>query len=76
MLVFIILLFSRGYSHLPQYIAEKLLDINENGTFSNPPTNAKDRLKQDDELFQRARLVNSGFFMQIILGGTSLLYIM
>ena len=26
------------------------------------------RMKQDDEIFERTRLVNCGFFMQVILG--------
>ena len=52
-----------------QYIAEKLLSINERGTFSNPPpVDQAKRLAQDNELFHRARLVNTGYFMQIILG--------
>lgn len=47
------------------------MDINENGTFSFPlPKDEKKRLAQDDEIFNRARLVNCGFFLQIILGGT------
>lgn len=65
--------FSSRYrsSPLSQYIADKILNINENGTYSNPPSvNAIDRKKQDDEIFQRARLVNCGYFMHIILGGT------
>jgi hypothetical protein len=53
-----------------QYIAQKLLNINENGTFVFPPLqDEKARLVQDDEIFNRARLVNCGFFLQIILGG-------
>ncbi|KAI0060307.1 heme peroxidase [Artomyces pyxidatus] len=51
------------------FIAEKILSINERGNLSNPPPSDKEqRLAQDDEIFQRARLVNTGFFMQIILG--------
>lgn len=49
------------------YIAEKLLTLNENGTFEWPVTEQQ-RLAQDDEIFQRTRLVNCGFFMNIILG--------
>ncbi|KAF9465406.1 heme peroxidase [Collybia nuda] len=61
----LLVLLSRNHN----YIAEKLLDINENGTFSNPPpTNPVNRKKQDDEIFHRTRLVNCGYFMQIILG--------
>lgn len=51
------------------YIADKMLAINEHGKFHAPETlEAPGRLAQDDELFARARLVNCGFFMQIILG--------
>ncbi|KIY52209.1 heme peroxidase [Fistulina hepatica ATCC 64428] len=50
------------------YIADKLLNINERGTYKVPvPTDDKKRLDQDDEIFQRTRLINCGFFMQIIL---------
>lgn len=53
----------------PKYIAEKILDINENGNLSSPPPkDEKLRLAQDDEIFHRARLVNCGYFMHIILG--------
>lgn len=52
-----------------QYIAKKLLDINERKSFTNPPPEDKGkRRQQDNELFHRARLVNCGYFMQIILG--------
>jgi linoleate 10R-lipoxygenase len=51
------------------YIAEKILNINENGNFSSPPPEDKKlQLAQDDEIFHRARLVNCGYFMHIILG--------
>ncbi|RDB26685.1 Linoleate 10R-lipoxygenase [Hypsizygus marmoreus] len=61
----LLVLLSRNHN----YIAQKLLDINENGTFvSPPPTDEKARLAQDDEIFNRTRMVNCGFFMQIILG--------
>lgn len=53
----------------PKYIAEKILNINENGNLrSPPPEDEKSRLAQDDEIFHRARLVNCGYFMHIILG--------
>jgi hypothetical protein len=42
-----------------QYICQKLLDINERAKFSwPPPEDEKARRKQDDELFERARLIN------------------
>ena len=44
------------------------MSINEQGTFKNPDSlDEKARLSQDEEIFQRTRLVNCGFFMQIIL---------
>ena len=47
----------------------QILRINERGTYRAPETldDAK-RLVQDDEIFARARLVNTAFFMQGILG--------
>lgn len=48
-----------------KYVAEKILCINENGNFKNPPP--ADSHAQDEEIFQRARLVNTGLFMQVIL---------
>ncbi|KAG6823641.1 hypothetical protein H0H92_009580, partial [Tricholoma furcatifolium] len=51
------------------YIAEKLLDINENGTYGPPDSMTdEDKRIQDDDLFHRTRLINCGFFMNIILG--------
>lgn len=52
-----------------QYIAQRLLDINENGNFKVAPSDEGKTL-QDDEIFHRSRLVNCGYFMKIILGGT------
>lgn len=46
-------------------MAEKILCINENGNFKNPPP--ADSHAQDEEIFQRARLVNTAFFVQVIL---------
>ncbi len=50
-------------------MAEKILCINENGNFKNPPppTDSRAHETQDEEIFQRARLVNTGLFMQLIL---------
>ncbi|KAI0265719.1 heme peroxidase [Gloeopeniophorella convolvens] len=60
----LLVLLSRNHN----YIAEKILSINEWGKFqSPPPTDESARKSQDEEIFQRARLVNTGFFMQIIL---------
>lgn len=53
----------------PQYIAKKLLDINERGTYVDPSTLRSDKpaekaklLAQEEELFQIARLINCGWF--------------
>jgi len=61
----LLVLLSRNHN----YVAQKILDINERGNFSNPPpTDEALRMAQDDEIFERARLVNCGLFMHIILG--------
>lgn len=45
-----------------------MLDLNESGAYTSPPPNEMaSLLAQDDEIFHRARLVNTAFFMQIIL---------
>lgn len=54
------------YSRNHNFVAEKLLLINERGHFrewSDDPMLAKAMQKQDEELFQTARLINCGFFM-------------
>jgi linoleate 10R-lipoxygenase len=54
-----------------QFIAQRILDINENQTYVDPttlPENSPQKKAQDEEIFQRTRLVNCGFFMHIILG--------
>ncbi|KAF9258714.1 heme peroxidase [Marasmius fiardii PR-910] len=51
------------------YTAEKLLKINERGRWTDPPPeDAVARAKQDEEIFQTARLVNGGHFMSLIMG--------
>ncbi|EIM82504.1 heme peroxidase [Stereum hirsutum FP-91666 SS1] len=51
------------------FIAEKLLKINERGNWSDPPPeDEKKRAEQDEEIFQIARLVNGGHFMSLIMG--------
>ena len=52
-----------------QYIAKKLLEINERGTYVDPdsiPTSDPERsnklLAQEEELFQVARLINCAWF--------------
>lgn len=68
----LLVLFNRNHN----YIAQKILDINERGTFERDIAkldsgDADKKRAQDDEIFERARLVNTGFFMQVILGGES-----
>lgn len=61
----LLVMFSRNHN----YIADKLLNINEDRSYSNPPpAEPNARAYQDEKIFQTARLVNCGFFMQIILG--------
>ncbi|KAJ7740925.1 heme peroxidase [Mycena maculata] len=48
--------------------AQKILEINEGGTYTTTFKNDDAMREQDDEIFNRARLVNCGYFMQIILG--------
>ncbi|KAG6833018.1 hypothetical protein H0H87_012276 [Tephrocybe sp. NHM501043] len=50
------------------FIAEKLLDINENDTYVRSFKTDEERRIQDDEIFHRTRLINCGYFMNIILG--------
>ena len=56
-------------SSVMQYIAAKLLEINERGTWVDPKTLSPDDSKakakliqQDEEIFQIARLCNIGWF--------------
>ncbi|KAL5504779.1 hypothetical protein ACEPAH_7442 [Sanghuangporus vaninii] len=64
----LLVLFCRNHN----YIASKLLTINEYGTYVSGTAleelNEDDKKAQDDEIFSRARLVNCGWFMQVILG--------
>ncbi|TFK65597.1 linoleate diol synthase [Pluteus cervinus] len=65
----ILVLFSRNHN----YIAKKLLEINERGTWVDPATVSPDipaqkvkLIKQDEEIFQIARLVNCGWFGSVV----------
>lgn len=50
-------------------MAKRIYTENENGTYVDPATlNDETRAVQDAELFHRARLVNSAFYAQIVLG--------
>lgn len=58
----LLVLFSRNHN----FIAEKILKINERGRWQDPPP--KDSALQDEEIFQTARLINCGHFMSTIIG--------
>lgn len=65
----IIILFSRNHN----YIAKKLLEINERGTFVDPTTlsgsdaaTKRKLMDQDEELFQVARLINCNWFATMV----------
>ncbi|KII87382.1 hypothetical protein PLICRDRAFT_253826 [Plicaturopsis crispa FD-325 SS-3] len=64
-----LVLFNRNHN----YIARKLLEINERGTYVNPadipsddPKRTAKLLVQEEELFQTARLINCGWFAGIV----------
>ncbi|KAG9027103.1 hypothetical protein FRB95_008123 [Tulasnella sp. JGI-2019a] len=61
----LLVIFSRNHN----FIAKRLLEINERGLWSNPPLkdDAQKQL-QDEDIFQTARLVNCGWFMSMIFG--------
>jgi linoleate 8R-lipoxygenase/9,12-octadecadienoate 8-hydroperoxide 8R-isomerase len=60
----LLILFSRNHN----YIAQTLLEKNELGRFSVKNPNDPEQLKkQDEDLFQTARLINCGFYINIIL---------
>ncbi|KXN87397.1 Psi-producing oxygenase A [Leucoagaricus sp. SymC.cos] len=59
----ILVLFNRNHN----YIAKRLFEINERGTYVDPSTLTPDkRAAQDEELFQTARLINCGWFGMIV----------
>ncbi|KAG8923172.1 hypothetical protein FRC02_011319, partial [Tulasnella sp. 418] len=60
----LLILFCRNHN----YIAQKLLEINERGEWTDPPPSDKTkRDQQDEDIFQTARLINCGYFMNTIL---------
>ncbi|KAG6916400.1 hypothetical protein DXG01_006979 [Tephrocybe rancida] len=60
----LLVLFSRNHN----YIAERLLKINERRLWSDPPpTDPVKRALQDEQIFQTARLVNGGQFMSTVM---------
>ncbi|KAJ7504371.1 linoleate diol synthase [Mycena galericulata] len=59
----ILVLFSRNHN----YIANRIFEINERGTYQDPKTLSKEKLlAQDEEIFQTARLVNCGWFGSVV----------
>ncbi|KAG1220276.1 hypothetical protein G6F35_006825 [Rhizopus arrhizus] len=59
----LMVMFSRNHN----YIAKKLLEINENKRFSYGPGKAlATEEEQDEHLFQTARLINNGCYLNII----------
>ena len=57
------------FNRYHNYIALQLKEINDGGRFSLPLKPKKaDLLKQDNDLFQTARLVNCGLYINIVLG--------
>ncbi|THV05525.1 linoleate diol synthase [Dendrothele bispora CBS 962.96] len=59
----LLVLFSRNHN----YIAKKLFDINERGTYKDPSQLSKEQANaQDEELFQTARLINIGWFGTVV----------
>ncbi|EJD07240.1 linoleate diol synthase [Fomitiporia mediterranea MF3/22] len=65
----LLVLFSRNHN----FIASKLLDINERGIWVDPNTIPQDDpkrtaklAKQDEEIFQTARLINCGWFANVV----------
>ncbi|KAH7407996.1 heme peroxidase [Cadophora sp. MPI-SDFR-AT-0126] len=60
------------YNRFHNYVADVLLKINENGRFSLPHTRTKEEkeqalAKQDNDLFQTARLIVGGLYINICL---------
>ncbi|KAG5636742.1 hypothetical protein H0H81_007000 [Sphagnurus paluster] len=61
----LLVIFSRNHN----YVAKRLLKINERKLWSDPPpSDAGKRALQDEQIFQTAKLVNCGHFMSTILG--------
>ncbi|KAF7324770.1 hypothetical protein MKEN_00518800 [Mycena kentingensis (nom. inval.)] len=59
----LLVLLSRNHN----YSAQRIRQINERGTYKTEFANDDERDAQDDEIFNRARLVNCVYFVQIIL---------
>ncbi|KAH7335744.1 heme peroxidase [Rhizoctonia solani] len=60
----LLIVWNRNHNH----IVDTLLKNNEQGRWFNPPPdNVSQRMTQDEELFQTARLINCGSFMSVVL---------
>jgi Animal haem peroxidase len=56
------------YSRNHNFIAKRIYEVNERGTYKDPSKLSENEKKhQDEDIFQRARLVNCGFFANVIL---------
>ncbi|KAK2459725.1 hypothetical protein APHAL10511_008259 [Amanita phalloides] len=63
-MIALLVIFSRNHN----YIAERLLSINERKIWKDPPPMDETfRAKQDEEIFQTARLINSGHFLSVMI---------
>ncbi|KAG6834140.1 hypothetical protein H0H93_011600, partial [Arthromyces matolae] len=61
----ILVLFSRNHN----YVAERILKINENKRWRDPPPSNPEALAlQDEEIFQTAKLINCGHFRSAVMG--------
>ncbi|CDO73323.1 hypothetical protein BN946_scf185008.g86 [Trametes cinnabarina] len=65
----LLVLFNRNHN----YIAHKLLELNERGTYVDPnsiptsdPARADKLLAQEEDIFQTARLINCGWFASVV----------
>ncbi|KDQ18824.1 hypothetical protein BOTBODRAFT_28325 [Botryobasidium botryosum FD-172 SS1] len=57
------------FCRMHNFIADKLLLINERGQWSDPPPTDQAALeKQENQIFQTARLINCGFYVSVVLG--------
>ncbi|KAF8630607.1 hypothetical protein AX15_002834 [Amanita polypyramis BW_CC] len=60
----LLVIFSRNHN----YIAERLFSINERKRWTDPPpSDEASRAKQDEEIFQTARLVNCTHFLNVMI---------
>ncbi|CRK31341.1 hypothetical protein BN1723_015743 [Verticillium longisporum] len=64
-----------AFNRFHNYIAQELAEINERGRFSLPPGVTKEhpqyeaaQAKRDNDIFQTARLITCGLYVNIILG--------